>query len=67
MRKTWVRQVETPDATLRVSKRTRDRLKSAAASMGRSLYDVTNEVVAHYLRTLKLPAPKAWKRKTPSR
>lgn len=37
------------DASLRVSKSLRDRLKAAAAVMGRPLYDVTNEVVAKFL------------------
>jgi hypothetical protein len=59
--------IETPDATLRVSKRTRDRLKMAAAVLGRPLYDVTNDVIEHYLRGLKIPAPKASQRRTRSR
>jgi hypothetical protein len=50
------------DATLRVTKRTRDRLKSAAAVMGRPLYDVTNEVIENYLLGLKLPSLKTSRR-----
>ena len=49
-------QTETRDASLRVSKRTRDRLKMAAAVMGRPLYDVTNEVIENYLVGLKIPS-----------
>ena len=53
VKKTPPESIETPDATLRVSKRTRDRLKTAAAVMGRPLYDLTNEVVENYLLGLK--------------
>jgi hypothetical protein len=63
MKKTAPEQTETPDATLRVSKRTRDRLKTAAAAMGRPLYDLTNEVVEIYLLGLKIRSPNTAQRK----
>ncbi|MCK9539720.1 MAG: hypothetical protein M0Q70_11435 [Dokdonella sp.] len=47
------------DASLRVSRQVRDSLKAAAAVMGRPLYDVTNEALAHYLSSLKLENPLA--------
>jgi len=56
-------QTETRDATLRVSKRTRDRLKMAAAVLGRPLYDVTNEVIETYLLKLKIPSAHATQRR----
>jgi hypothetical protein len=62
VKKTPPESVETSDATLRVSKRTRDRLKMAAAVLGRPLYDVTNDVIEHYLRGLKLRTPVSQRR-----
>ena len=60
-------KIEPRDASLRVSQSTRDRLKMAAAVMGRPLYDVTNEVIKRYLRTLKTPTPKASQRRVRGR
>lgn len=51
-----------PDASLRVSKRTRDRLKTAAAVQGRPLYEITNELIEAYLRGLKLPSVQVLRR-----
>lgn len=51
--------LDTRDASLRVSKKVRDSLKAAAAVMGRPLYDVTNEAIDKYLGTLKLGDPLA--------
>ena len=48
---------DTRDASLRVSKKTRDSLKAAAAVAGRPLYDVTNEAINSYLSTVKLGDP----------
>jgi hypothetical protein len=62
VKKTPPESIETPDATLRVSKRTRDRLKMAAAVLGRPLYDVTNDVIEHYLRGLKRSTPVSQRR-----
>lgn len=56
-------EVDVRDASLRVSKKTRDSLKVAAAVMGRPLYDVTNEAVERYLGTLKVGDPLAAVRK----
>jgi hypothetical protein len=56
MKKTPPRSVEPADANLRVSKRTRARMKTAAAMQGRPLSDVTNEVIEIYLRGLNLPS-----------
>lgn len=67
MKKTAFKRNEAPDATLRVSKRTRDRLKAAAAIVGRSLYDVTNEVIEEYLHGINLPALKSLQRRTRGR
>jgi hypothetical protein len=63
MKKTSPQSTEPADASLRVSKATRDRLKTAAALMGRPLYDVTNELVETYLQGLKLPSVGAVRRK----
>jgi predicted DNA-binding protein len=52
-------QDDVRDASLRVSKKVRDALKTAAAIMGRPLYDVTNEAVEKYIGTLKLGDPLA--------
>lgn len=49
--------IDVRDASLRVSKKTRDSLKVAAAVMGRPLYDVTNEAIDRYLGTLKIGNP----------
>lgn len=59
MKKTPRQAPEVRDANLRVSKRTRDSLKMAAAVMGRPLYDVTNEVVENYLLGLKISSANA--------
>lgn len=45
---------EPRDASLRISKHTRDSLKAAAAVMGRPLYDVTNDAIESYLDGLNL-------------
>jgi len=45
---------EPRDASLRVSKRIRDDLKAAAAVMGRPLYDVTNDAINEYLKSIDL-------------
>ncbi len=45
---------EPRDASLRVSKRVRDDLKAAAAVMGRPLYDVTNDAINEYLKSIDL-------------
>jgi hypothetical protein len=49
--------IDVRDASLRVSKKTRDSLKVAAAVMGRPLYDVTNEAIDRYLGALKIGNP----------
>ncbi len=48
------KDVEPRDASLRVSRRMRDKLKAAAAVMGRPLYEVTNEAINTYLDNLHL-------------
>ncbi len=48
------KNVEPRDASLRVSRRMRDKLKAAAAVMGRPLYEVTNEAINNYLDTMHL-------------
>lgn len=58
---------DTRDASLRVSKKTRDSLKAAAAVAGRPLYDVTNEAINNYLSGLKLGDPLAALRRGRSR
>ena len=63
MKKVAHEAVETRDASLRVSKVTRDRLKMAAAVMGRPLYDVTNEIIENYLLELRIPGPNAPRRR----
>lgn len=50
---------EPRDASLRVSRHMRDNLKTAAAMMGRPLYEVTNEALHEYLAGLKLGDPLA--------
>ncbi|MBS0556519.1 MAG: hypothetical protein JSR27_03790 [Proteobacteria bacterium] len=52
---------DTRDASLRVSKKTRDSLKAAAAVAGRPLYDVTNEAINNYLASAKAGARKGKK------
>jgi predicted DNA-binding protein len=59
MTKSLSENVDTRDASLRVSKRTRDQLKMAAAVLGRPLYDVTNEAMEKYLAGVKLSGPSA--------
>ncbi len=48
------KNVEPRDASLRVSRRMRDKLKAAAAVMGRPLYEVTNEAINTYLDNMHL-------------
>ncbi len=48
------KNVEPRDASLRVSRRMRDKLKAAAAVMGRPLYEVTNEAINNYLDNMHL-------------
>jgi hypothetical protein len=67
MKKAAPEPSEIRDATLRVSKHTRDRLKAAAAVQGRPLYDVTNELIESYLRGLKIPDLKALRRQARDR
>jgi hypothetical protein len=47
--------VDPNDASLRVSKATRDRLKMASAVLGRPFYEVTHEALEEYLMGLRLP------------
>jgi hypothetical protein len=51
--KNMAKNEDTRDASLRVSKKTRDSLKAAAAVAGRPLYDVTNEAINNYLASVK--------------
>jgi hypothetical protein len=60
--------IDTRDASLRVSKRTRDQLKMAAAVLGRPLYDVTTEAIENYLTAVTLrprAASRPLRRKSP--
>jgi predicted HicB family RNase H-like nuclease len=55
------------DANLRVSRRVHNSLKTAAALMGRPLYDVTSEAIDAYLSNLQLDPVAAIRRTGRSR
>ena len=53
MKKANTKKNDAYDANLRVSKRVHNSLKTAAALMGRPLYDVTGEAIDAYLANLQ--------------
>ncbi|MFC4821257.1 hypothetical protein [Dokdonella ginsengisoli] len=55
------------DANLRVSRRVHNNLKTAAALMGRPLYDVTSEAIDAYLSKLQIDPVAAIRRNGKSR